>query len=504
MSASSLPLLVVVLAMILFLLVIDRNMKDRGGVSLSTKNKVYPQADILDFSDSAGHAPLQDSEYYPLPDILDFSDGTGHAPLQEPEDYDILDNSDSSGHAPLQEPDDYPHGDFLDYSDSPGQAPLQESEYYPRPDILDYSDSTGHVPLQEADDFYLPDFLGDSDSSGHLPLQESEDDQLPDFLYNSDSSGRAPLQEPEELRMWCQLDRLNTIPRLMNHFPHAAQGLLPCWSWFQETIETRSHRLMTTHCGFYLKDGIGRMVRPNGWIEQLITHMGCNVTETEPVGGISTDNCTANCFAKNVTLVHRFPKEVFSTQFFKRPEDAAALRSKILRSLNVTDEPGTSAASARIAIVDRKKSRRIRNVKKMAAAIRATFPSATLEIAYMETMVPSEQFVFWSQHDIVITGHGAAVTSAFFLPPGNTSAVIQIFPPHYYLNMFSYLLSSAGLHDYGYYNGVSDYMEDFAEHSKTIEDRTKYRTQDLKPPLDAVIELVQKAMMEGGFLDVSE
>ena len=90
--------------------------------------------------------------------------------------------------------------------------------------------------------------------------------------------------------------------------------------------------------------------------------------------------------------------------------------------------------------------------------------------------------------------------NAFLLPSGNSSAVVEIFPPHYYfIEFFGRLLTSAGLRGYGYFNGVSDYATDHAEHSKTIKDRTLYRQQDLEPPVDAVLDLVRQAMVDGGF-----
>ena len=321
------------------------------------------------------------------------------------------------------------------------------------------------------------------------------------------ADAQAPIQTTSEVWLWCQLDADNTRFRHFRHFPHASQALLPCWSWFQKIKRERRHRLMTkdtrtnTHCGFYLKDGLGQFVRPNQWIDDLIRHMGCIVTESEPPRSIDSGGCTSkgaeNCGARNITLVYRLPKDNFySLQFFKRPQDAAALRTTILRSLKVKEKQRTSAT--RIAIVNRKSTRRIMNRKIMVAALRATFPNTTVKTVYMEDMTPEQQFRFWSQQDIVITGHGAAITNAFFLPPRNTSAVIEIFPPHYYpAHYFSSLLESAGIRGYGHFNGVSDYIADNAEHSKTKAERSLYRQQNLKPSVDAVVDLVRQAMLQG-------
>ena len=359
--------------------------------------------------------------------------------------------------------------------------------------------------------------------SGNTKLQLTEKIVRPhaDDLHFHTTSKKASHQGPEDLQLWCQLDPENTKAENFWHFPHTSLGLLPCWSWFQRIMQARNQNMdstttntaRTTQCGFYMKNWTTNKSRhratdPESWIAQLIKHMGCSVTEVEPTRSISADNCkandTANCGGRSLALVHRLPRTVFvAMQCFERPEDAAALRTKVFQSLNVTDAdtPRTAGTPARIAFVDRKLTRRILNLANITAAVRAAFPSASVESAYMEDMQPSEQFVFWGQHDIIITGHGAAVTNAIFMPPGNTSAVIEIYPPHYYHPFFMGLVKSAGIRGhYRYVNGVSNWLEDFQEHSLTRKERSFYRSVDLEPPVDDIVDLVRQAMSEGGFV----
>ena len=322
--------------------------------------------------------------------------------------------------------------------------------------------------------------------------------------------------EPEDLQLWCQLDPENTNDRVFWHFPQTSQGLLPCWSWFQTMMRARNidmdstttNTARITQCGFYMKNWTDKRSRratdPEEWIAQLIKHMGCSVTEIEPTRSIRADDCkgngTANCGGRNMAFVHRLPIRVFNDgQFFERPEDAATLRTQVFQSLKVTNIPRTARTPARIAFVDRKRTKRILNRKEITAAIRAAFPSATVETAYMEDMQPFEQFVFWGQHDIIITGHNAAVMNAIFMPPGNTSTVIEIYPPHYYPSIFAHLVQSAGIRGYRYVNGASNWLEDFQAHSRTGAERVLYRTVHLEPPVDDIVDLVRQAMSEGGF-----
>ena len=87
------------------------------------------------------------------------------------------------------------------------------------------------------------------------------------------------------------------------------------------------------------------------------------------------------------------------------------------------------------------------------------------------------------------------------MPPHNSSAVIEIYPPHYYPPLFACLLNSSGIRHYGYFNGVSNWSADYLEHSTKKADRILYRKSNLEPPLDDILDLVRKAMLEGGFCD---
>jgi Glycosyltransferase 61 len=111
-----------------------------------------------------------------------------------------------------------------------------------------------------------------------------------------------------------------------------------------------------------------------------------------------------------------------------------------------------------------------------------------------------EQYAFWSQHDVIVAAHGAALTNAIFLPPGGGSAVIEIFPPHFYdTDFYGTLLKRSGIRGYGYYNDVTDIAADFAAHTKTHSEVIKYREQNLSPPVEAIIDLVKQALADGGY-----
>jgi hypothetical protein len=261
--------------------------------------------------------------------------------------------------------------------------------------------------------------------------------------------------------MWCVLDENNTVQ--FKHFPHASQALLPCWSWFERVRESTGGG-SNMSCGFYVKPDL----KVSHWPGQLIELMGCAVSYDQPQ--FTTSNQTSK------TMILHYDELVGRViKWFEKPEDAAALRSRLLdrmvnsskwsRSLSSTD---AQQQQQTITIVNRKRTRRLVNSDNITAALQNAYPSALIQTVYMEGMEPIEQFAVFSQASIVIAPHGAALMSGMFLPPGNASAVIEIFPHHYYPTpFFGNLLRSCGVRRYGYYNNETDPDADWKEYGST-------------------------------------
>ena len=103
----------------------------------------------------------------------------------------------------------------------------------------------------------------------------------------------------------------------------------------------------------------------------------------------------------------------------------------------------------RIGLVNRLKNRKVGNMDQLEQAIRRMYPDCIVERATMEGMTPLEQFTWWSRQSIVILPHGAASTNLVFLKPG--SAIIELFPPHYYWWGFWALSKTLNVRYYGYF-----------------------------------------------------
>jgi Glycosyltransferase 61 len=287
--------------------------------------------------------------------------------------------------------------------------------------------------------------------------------------------------------MWCVLDEKNAF--LFHHFPHASESLLTCWSWFQRIRESAGGSNMS--CGFYLKP---KHLKVSKWSAELIKLMGCSVTYDHP-------HCCANDKNKK-SMILQYGEVVGGGQnWFETPDDAAVLRSLLLerQAKNpVSKRLRSNAQHQTITIVNRKDTRRLVNSANITIALQEAYPLALIQTVYLEEMQPMEQFVLWSQQSIVIAPHGAALTNGIFLPPGNASAVIEIFPPHYYPTFFfGNLLRSCGIRRYGYYNNEKDPVADWEVYGSTKDQRSYYRSVDVEPPIDDILGLVRKALIEG-------
>jgi hypothetical protein len=286
-----------------------------------------------------------------------------------------------------------------------------------------------------------------------------------------------PSVEDEIPTAWCILDDSNSNPNRFRHFPHASQGLLPCWSYFCRVRAREKNPNL--HCGFWLNSS--KLQMSQGWVEGLVKAMNCSVL-----------NSTAS--QPDLTFHHRLKPMAKQKQWFQHRVDAVALR-------NLTVGPLTPNAHPRIGLVQRasrnqRGNRRILNLDTIQESIVEAFPHASVETALMDGMSFSEQAAWWSSRDVVVAAHGASMSSVIFMR--DNASVVELYPEHYYpITFFRSLSQSAGVSHYGYYNGVANPYEDYRQHGKTYADRILYRNVDWEPPPQDVLKLVQLALQGG-------
>ena len=287
--------------------------------------------------------------------------------------------------------------------------------------------------------------------------------------------------------------------RFSDHFAHHMQQLYRCWSfWYihrskrtkSTTISSKSHHrhyqpvfMMSTSTKLYKR---ARQKEFNRALWELLPTMGVwvvepdvNITTLEmntarknsSMGTNNVSNATTS--TKDISLSGRAvgpflgPTEnafqSTSMESMKNFRDSVFTALKNTSSSisgwseeeldKVLQSPKScQTAVPRISIVNRKRTRHLRNSPTIADAIKDSFqgiyPNETLptiEEHYFEGKSFAQQVATWSSTDIVITPHGAQETGVVFLP--DCGGILELIPENYfYPKFFGTLAASAGIH----------------------------------------------------------
>ena len=125
---------------------------------------------------------------------------------------------------------------------------------------------------------------------------------------------------------WCILSKgymSVSASKYFNHFPHATEGILPCWSWFRKANAT-------SNCGLVIMDGLELV--ENSWQKQLVDVMKCRVEyRNETYTGKHLTNLPGGNssiqFVQNVLL----QKPRYSTMRYLADEEDACTEKAVRR-----------------------------------------------------------------------------------------------------------------------------------------------------------------------------
>ena len=184
------------------------------------------------------------------------------------------------------------------------------------------------------------------------------------------------------------------------------------------------------------------------------------------------------------------------------------------RTGNVHGTRNDTPNTLRIGLVDRLSKRRLGNIDLLEQAIVKAFPHAIVERGIMERLSPLQQFAWWSRQSIVILVHGAAASNLLFLQP-NISAVIELYPAHYYWWGYWHLAQSSQVRHYAYFpiwteqRNLSQFqwephmspelrlLDDYGKHCLSIVRRNRARdVKTMKPSIPHVMVLLRRAVTD--------
>jgi Glycosyltransferase 61 len=329
---------------------------------------------------------------------------------------------------------------------------------------------------------------------------------IPSLSWHLEKSHIVNGHDFSRTRHWCIIDD-NTTQMEIGNIAHAAQVLISCWNWFQRQSQTSSNTSPQTclsvkngsnyscqsySCGFFIgnltiRKKLEPLKKSDGWISLLIEHMPCVLTDLKPT--------------RHDTVWHRPDLKLR----FDSVESALKFQSSIFQSYSKNNhhlshyERGTIVSKddpVRVGLVNRRDSRYIRNLDKIREAFQKILPTAHFETCFMEDLSPFQQWIFWSSKHIVLAAHGQAETNAIFLP-ANSSAIIEVYPPHYYSPFFTALFRSMGIHHFPYFNDAPDWRADYVNHSKTLQDRNYYRgVKEIEPNISSLVKFFEQAIIK--------
>ena len=234
--------------------------------------------------------------------------------------------------------------------------------------------------------------------------------------------------------------------QLCFHFPHFAQYLLRCWSyWNQKKV---ANPILVTD---YISQGDLKKRLPwkrrrfnKAFVKRLQDQIGLSV-----VAPSSANSSSATPF--NISNTFSF---VMADPWQDSQDLADLLVSE--RAKKRRRSKKDACKSPRVRILNREKSRTLSNAKEMALHFTKTFHlSPPVAVHYFERTSFQSQIDFMATTDILLSPHGAQLTSLFVMP-APCGSVWEFFPVDFLIPWFfgSLATSAASLQHYASYAGT--------------------------------------------------
>ena len=218
-----------------------------------------------------------------------------------------------------------------------------------------------------------------------------------------------------------------------NHFPHASEILLPCWSWFME-------QGATDNCGYFFHP----QFELSSWPRDLIKSMGCEIQFAKDVADITPDGLVTTLSPHDIQFIPNLYLLRPRLEYIRYLNDAShahALRRKIVSDEHILSKKGPGK-NLQIGMIQRDSSRRIGNFDEIKEAIKSAIPSVDIFTTDFKFDSMKEQAEWFATKDVVVAAHGAALTNSIFITQG--TIVMQLYPPGYFWQSLDPLIEQSG------------------------------------------------------------
>lgn len=262
------------------------------------------------------------------------------------------------------------------------------------------------------------------------------------------------------------------------HFPHAMQQIYRCFSWWQANPTATDYFLIMPRKQPLDQAFLKGMVENIRRIFQVrVVYVRDDLPVVRPIIGYSFEE------------EHSFA--------MRSAHDAQVLRKEILRSNNLPTSSCQTNQPVRIGFIDRKQSRSLQNIGAIIRTIERSplgQQGVLFQTVYFETASFEEQIEFMATSDIIVTPHGAQLTSIPFMPV--CGRILEFFPAGYHVPaFFGSLAAVSGIAHSFMYLGTKKEKE-LAVGMKDLDSRTTARAGNLCPDAAVVADAVQSLAAE--------
>jgi Glycosyltransferase 61 len=317
-----------------------------------------------------------------------------------------------------------------------------------------------------------------------VPLQLTTDFpvQLSDFIIGSIGGGGNDGGNANAIRVpvddkYAVCDYFDD--KISQHFAHAMQQVYSCWSFWQ----AHPDKLPVLNV---------QRVTPSSLIEAIRYRIYKHRNENNPFM-VGIYQALTETLGVKVVYNHKYPYSVkvkrnrqWLNGYSFIPNSTASLRNAILGSFG--ERVRSCPVKPRIAIFDRKSSRSFDNVQSLQSALQHQWQDM-VDIVYLEGKSFAEQIGLFSRYDIVVSPHGAQLTSIPFMP--DCGGVLEVFPDGYLIPQFYGSLAHLSMHSHAYLHLSHDtrsYTEIQEDEMQDREYRRAKRSAGLCPSTDSVVE----------------
>lgn len=277
------------------------------------------------------------------------------------------------------------------------------------------------------------------------------------------------------------------------HFPHAMLQLYRCWSWWRHQIQL--HKSKGNNKALVvplLHVPNPKIVLSNPFLNGTLHIFRQSSLRVEVMMTQEIPNATQHVIVAHAKLVQDGGLYHYA---MASPLDAAALRQAASDAfgLPLTTTTSRPCQQPRISILDRQNSRHILNVNQLRESLEAL--RSPVQVKYFEGLPFVDQVSFMMQQtDILVSPHGAQLTSLPFLSH-RCAAVVELFPTGYYEPVFfGSLAAAAGMDQHAYVYLGTNRTAEVAWGSRHVRARMQTRKANMCLPVQLVRQAVAQVV----------